>query len=59
MVRNKVTETVSRSREQRENERVENRGGKGSVIISANEVRKRKARSPERMIKAIWSQTVL
>ena len=43
----------------RENERVENRGGKGSVIISANEVRKRKARSPERMIKAIWSQTVL
>ena len=59
MVRNKVTETVSRSSEQRENERVENRGGKGSVIISANEVRKRKARSPERMIKAIWSQTVL
>ena len=59
MVRNKVTDTVSRSSEQRENERVENRGGKGSVIISANEVRKRKARSPERMIKAIWSQTVL
>ena len=46
MVRNKVTETVSRSSEQRENERVENRGGKGSVIISANEVRKRKSKKP-------------
>ena len=59
MVRNKVTETVNRSSEQRENERVVENRGKGSVIISANEVRKRKARSPERMIKAIWSQTVL
>ena len=47
MVRNKVTETVSRSSEQRENERVvENRGGKGSAIISANEVRKRKSKKP-------------
>ena len=47
MVRNKVTETVSRSSEQRENERVENRGEKGSVIISANEVRKKSKKPGE------------